>query len=219
MNHEACFPSLTDSTVVCATPARSPPQNIQGFLLPPPQQEYPGYPSSLPVDICVWTKKPVSHHWQTLLWSVPHRPGPLHRISRVSSYPPPPPTRIPRVSSLTCRYLCMNQEACFPSLTDSTVVCATPARSPPQNIQGFLLPPSQQEYPGFRPLPVDICVWTMKLVSHHWQILLWSVPHRPDPLHRIPRVHWSAWSSRSPRVNPICSSSLASWPLPLKRQV
>ena len=28
MNHEACLPSLTDSTVVLATPARSPPHQI-----------------------------------------------------------------------------------------------------------------------------------------------------------------------------------------------
>lgn len=33
---------------------------------------------------------------------------------------------------LTCMYLWMYQDAVFPSLTDSTVVCDTPARSPPQ---------------------------------------------------------------------------------------
>ncbi len=32
---------------------------------------------------------------------------------------------------LTCRYLCMCHAACFPSLTDSTVVLAYPAKSPP----------------------------------------------------------------------------------------
>ena len=30
MCHDAVFPSLTDSTVVCATPARSPPQKTPG---------------------------------------------------------------------------------------------------------------------------------------------------------------------------------------------
>lgn len=38
----------------------------------------------------------------------------------------------------TCKYLWMYHEAVFPSLTDSTVVCATPAISPPQNIHGSL---------------------------------------------------------------------------------
>ena len=32
MYHDACLPSLTDSTVVCATPAMSPPQKTQGSL-------------------------------------------------------------------------------------------------------------------------------------------------------------------------------------------
>ena len=30
MNHEACFPSFTDSTVVLATPAKSPPHHTLG---------------------------------------------------------------------------------------------------------------------------------------------------------------------------------------------
>eukprot|EP01137_Pigoraptor_chileana_P009089 Opistho-2@56828 len=38
-----------------------------------------------------------------------------------------------------CRYVCMCQAACLPSLTDSTVVCACPARSPPQNTHGSLV--------------------------------------------------------------------------------
>ena len=40
---------------------------------------------------------------------------------------------------LTCRYLCIAQAACLPSLTDSTVVVATPPRSPPQNTPGSLV--------------------------------------------------------------------------------
>jgi len=39
----------------------------------------------------------------------------------------------------TCRYLWMCQDACLPSLTLSTVVCATPAMSPPQNTHGSLV--------------------------------------------------------------------------------
>ncbi len=36
-------------------------------------------------------------------------------------------------------YLWMCQEACLPSLTDSTVVLAKPAMSPPANTQGSLV--------------------------------------------------------------------------------
>lgn len=40
---------------------------------------------------------------------------------------------------LTWRYLCMNQAAVFPSLTDSTVVSEVPAKSPPQKTLGSLV--------------------------------------------------------------------------------
>jgi hypothetical protein len=40
---------------------------------------------------------------------------------------------------LTWRYLCMDQAAVFPSLTDSTVVSEIPAKSPPQKTLGTLL--------------------------------------------------------------------------------
>lgn len=36
-------------------------------------------------------------------------------------------------------YLCMYQEACFPSFTDSTVVLARPPTSPPAKTQGSLV--------------------------------------------------------------------------------
>ena len=39
----------------------------------------------------------------------------------------------------TCKYWCMCQAACFPSLTDSTVVLVYPVRSPPQNTLGSLV--------------------------------------------------------------------------------
>lgn len=39
----------------------------------------------------------------------------------------------------TCIYLWMNQEACFPSFTDSTVVLAKPTISPPANTHGSLV--------------------------------------------------------------------------------
>lgn len=39
----------------------------------------------------------------------------------------------------TCKYLCICQAACLPSLVLSTVVLATPATSPPQNTPGSLL--------------------------------------------------------------------------------
>uniref|UniRef100_A0A915CDL5 Uncharacterized protein n=1 Tax=Parascaris univalens TaxID=6257 RepID=A0A915CDL5_PARUN len=38
-----------------------------------------------------------------------------------------------------CKYLWMLQAATFPSLTDSTVVSAIPATSPPQNTHGSLV--------------------------------------------------------------------------------
>ena len=37
-----------------------------------------------------------------------------------------------------CMYLCILQAAIFPSLTASTAVSATPAKSPPQKTQGTL---------------------------------------------------------------------------------
>lgn len=43
------------------------------------------------------------------------------------------------LTELTWRYLCMNQAAVFPSLTDSTVVSEIPAKSPPQKTLGKLL--------------------------------------------------------------------------------
>lgn len=36
-------------------------------------------------------------------------------------------------------YLCMNQEACFPSFTDSTVVLVSPLMSPPAKTPGSLV--------------------------------------------------------------------------------
>lgn len=39
----------------------------------------------------------------------------------------------------TCKYVCMCQDACFPSLTASTVVLARPATSPPANTHGSLV--------------------------------------------------------------------------------
>ena len=46
---------------------------------------------------------------------------------------------VTRSLAITCRYLCMNQAAVLPSLTDSTVVWATPPKSPPQNAHGSLI--------------------------------------------------------------------------------
>jgi len=41
----------------------------------------------------------------------------------------------------TCRYRCMYHAAVFPSFTDSTVVLAVPATSPPKKTQDSLQPP------------------------------------------------------------------------------
>jgi len=43
------------------------------------------------------------------------------------------------LDGFTCMYLWMCHEACLPSFTDSTVVFAKPAMSPPANTQGSLV--------------------------------------------------------------------------------
>lgn len=48
-------------------------------------------------------------------------------------------TREQHCKPLTWIYWCMYQAACFPSFTDSTVVLATPATSPPQNTSASLV--------------------------------------------------------------------------------
>ena len=115
----------------------------------------------------------------------------------------------------------MAQAACLPSLTDSTVVVATPPRSPPQNTPGSLVAmlsgstsgrPQSLSFTGDRADTtrggrgtMGVILYTYTFKMHH-TLLLIHIPHlalvsppiTPSPSH-LPTPHHSHLAAQSQR--------------------